>query len=95
MVYNVYSMRLPQVHKMCVYPYKSLDLSPGVGVDGQPSLLVLRLDVRVLGCQRVLHLQTSCHSGHLRVPWVSQHLGQLHQECGLVGEVGRNVCYES
>lgn len=62
-----------------------LDLAAEADVDGQPSLLVLRLHVRVLGGQRVLHLQAGRHAGHLGVARVGQHLGQLHQEGGLGG----------
>lgn len=61
-------------------PYVVLDLSAGAGVDGQPSLLVLRLHIRILRRQRVLHLQTGSDSCHLCVPGIGQHLGQLHQE---------------
>lgn len=65
-----------------------LDLAAEADVDGQPSLLVLRLHVRVLGGQRVLHLQAGRHAGYLGVARVGQHLGQLHQEGGLGGGEG-------
>lgn len=71
-------------------PYVVLDLAASVDVDGQPSLLVLRLDIGVFGCQRVLHLQTGSNSSHLSVPRVRQHFGQLHQECGLKEEEQRS-----
>lgn len=61
-------------------PYIVLDLSAGAGVDGQPSLLVLRLHIRILRRQRVLHLQTGSNSCHLCVPGIGQNFGQLHQE---------------
>lgn len=68
--------------------YEVLDLPAGVGVDGEPSLLVLRLDVGVLGGQRVLDLQPRGHSSHLAVAGVGQHFGQFHQEGGLGRERG-------
>lgn len=64
----------------CTGSYVVLDLAASVGIDGQPSLLVLRLDVGVFGGQRVLHLEASGNSSHLSVPRVGQHFGQLHQE---------------
>lgn len=60
--------------------YVVLDLSACVGVDGEPSLLVLSLDVGVLGRQRVLDLQPRRHSRHLAVAGVGQDTRQLHQE---------------
>ena len=57
-----------------------LDLPAGVGVDGEPSLLVLSLDVGVLGGERVLDLQAGRHPRHLAVAGVGQHSGQFHQE---------------
>lgn len=69
--------------------YEVLDLPAGVGVDGEPSLLVLRLDVGVLGGQRVLDLQPRGHACHLAVPGVGQHFGQFHQEGGLGRERGQ------
>lgn len=63
--------------------YVVLDLAAEAGVDGQPSLLVLRLHVRVLGGQGVFNLQPGRHTGHLGVARVGQHLGQLYQEGGL------------
>lgn len=65
--------------------YVVFDLPAGVGVDGQPSLLVLRFHFRVLGCEGVFDLQAGGDSGDLGVPWVCQHLGELHQESGLEG----------
>lgn len=70
-------------HVFCehkVLPYVVLDLAASVGVDGQPSLLILRFHVRVLRRERVLHLQAGGDSGHLCVPRVRQHFRQLHQE---------------
>lgn len=64
----------------CSGSYVVLDLAASVGIDGQPSLLVLRLDVGVFGGQRVLHLETGGDSSHLSVPRVGQHFRQLHQE---------------
>lgn len=65
--------------------YVVLDFPAGVGIDGEPSLLVLGLDVGVLGGQGVLDLQASRHAGHLAVAGVCQHSGQFHQE----GRLGR------
>lgn len=60
--------------------YVVLDFPAGVGVDGEPSLLVLGLDVGVLGRQGVLDLQAGRHAGNLAVAGVCQHSGQFHQE---------------
>lgn len=59
---------------MIKLPYIVLDLAASVGVDGQPSLLILRFQVWVLRCEGVLHLQAGSDSGHLCVSWVCQHL---------------------
>lgn len=64
-------------------PYEVFDLMASVGIDGQPSLLVLCLDIGVFGGQRVFNLQTSGHPSHLSVPRVRQDFGQLHEECWL------------
>lgn len=69
----------------CSGSYVVLDLAASVGIDGQPSLLVLRLDIGVFGGQRVLHLEAGGDSSHLSVPWVGQHFGQLHQKGRLRG----------
>lgn len=65
--------------------YVVLDFPAGVGVDGEPSLLVLRLDVGVLGRQGVLDLQAGRHTGNLAVAGVCQDSGEFHQE----GRLGR------
>ena len=65
--------------------YVVLDFPAGVGVDREPSLLVLGLDVGVLGRQRVLDLQAGRHAGNLAVAGVCQHSGEFHQE----GRLGR------
>lgn len=68
--------------------YVVLDLPAGVGVDGEPSLLVLSLDVGVLGGEGVLDLQAGRHAGNLAVARVCQHSGQFHQEGWLGREPG-------
>lgn len=77
------SKNITSLHVFCehqVLPYVVLDLPASVGVDGQPSLLILRFHIWVLRCESILYLQASSDTGHLCVSWVGQHLRQLHQE---------------